>query len=409
MVRFSVGGEVTTMLNPTPLANVGVGSGPGPVGSNVVTAGAPSIRRDMNVSRNSSCSESTEDIQAYVKEVTKELATEIKSEIREVISKVEDVLESTDSIELNSLVNFNSLGQHSHPAPIENKRDSISTSDVVDYLREFSREMTNEVKSEIRDVVNAVDEIISPEGGGFLGARKNSPPDILRSNAANGGSGTTTGGHKLLVKQRYSDITPGATTHRPRSADNNDSKHRSESFPRPSSAASPEHIVGLGPPLHYTHAANAVAGAILKSADLRSTMSSQDSGINMSFCDATDEHSRLRTVRAPASDRIRTVSADIDSSNKPSLPPRRLISEPTGGSITEAASPITTDDASQTDPSGGGKGGLTRQQHVLNRSPSGEATGPAIAEGPIQWHQIPQEVWKQAAELIMRFADMFKV
>ncbi|KFB46700.1 AGAP003084-PA-like protein [Anopheles sinensis] len=555
MVRFSVGGEVTTMLNPTPLANVGVGSGPGPVGSNVVTAGAPSIRRDMNVSRNrchswgaasyrtaigglssregtpsdadndgpvganggggaggnnlhalspqtraslglephqhplraayhtqlsspgpsqhqrpplhrpysvaavpsatpsgsagtpglrpkqrscscssqtdlslprnesppqtkrtaasptpslpnlrslmgSSCSESTEDIQAYVKEVTKELATEIKSEIREVISKVEDVLESTDSIELNSLVNFNSLGQHSHPAPIENKRDSISTSDVVDYLREFSREMTNEVKSEIRDVVNAVDEIISPEGGGFLGARKNSPPDILRSNAANGGSGTTTGGHKLLVKQRYSDITPGAATHRPRSADNNDSKHRSESFPRPSSAASPEHIVGLGPPLHYTHAANAVAGAILKSADLRSTMSSQDSGINMSFCDATDEHSRLRTVRAPASDRIRTVSAEIDSSNKPSLPPRRLISEPTGGSIIEAASPITTDDASQTDPSGGGKGGLTRQQHVLNRSPSGEATGPAIAEGPIQWHQMPQEVWKQAAETL---------
>lgn len=58
----------------------------------------------------SSCSESTEDIQAYVKEMTKELATEIKSEIREVISKVEDVLESTDSIEMSSLVNFNSLG-----------------------------------------------------------------------------------------------------------------------------------------------------------------------------------------------------------------------------------------------------------------------------------------------------------
>ncbi|XP_058129685.1 uncharacterized protein LOC131289492 [Anopheles ziemanni] len=558
MVRFSVGGEVTTMLNPTPLANVGVGPVTGPVGGIVTAAGAPSIRRDMNVSRNrchswgaasyrtfvgglssregtpnddtvgidpfangsssgasgnnlhalspqtraslglephqhplrsayhtqlsapvpsqhqrpplhrpysvaavptatppsggaaafrpkqrscscssqtdlslprndsppqtkgtaasptpslpnlrslmgSSCSESTEDIQAYVKEVTKELATEIKSEIREVISKVEDVLESTDSIELNSLVNFNSLGQHSHPAPIENKRDSISTSDVVDYLREFSREMTNEVKSEIRDVVNAVDEIISPEGGGFLGGRKNSPPDIVRQNGANGthGSGTT-GGHKLLVKQRYSDITPGAATHRPRSADNNDSKHRSESFPRPSSAASPEHIVGLGPPLHYTNAVNSVPGAILKSADLRSTMSSQDSGINMSFCDAIDEHSRLRTVRAPASDRIRTVSAEIESSNKPSLPPRRLISEPTGGSITEASSPITPD-ASQTDPSGGGKGGLTRQQHVLNRSPSGEANGPAVTDGtdgPIQWHQMPKEVWKQATETL---------
>uniref|UniRef100_A0AAG5CP81 Aminotransferase class V domain-containing protein n=1 Tax=Anopheles atroparvus TaxID=41427 RepID=A0AAG5CP81_ANOAO len=393
MVRFSVGGEVTTMLNPSPMANAGTGTA---TATSVVTAGSPTIRRDMNVSRNSSCSESTEDIQAYVKEVTKELATEIKSEIREVISKVEDVLESTDSIEMNSIVNFSSLGQLSHP-PVENKRDSISTSDVVDYLREFSREMTNEVKSEIRDVVNAVDEIISPEGG-FLGARKNSPPDILR-NGANGPTtahGGGTGGHKLLIKQRYSDITPDATTHRPRSADNNENKHRSESFPRPSSAASPEHMA-LGPPLHYA----TTVGAILKSADLRSTMSSQDSGINMSFCDVSDEHSRLRTVRAPVSDRIRTVSAEVDSCNKPSLPPRRLISEPTGESITEA-SPVT--DATQGDAGVGGKCALTRQQHVLNRSPSGE-TGPAVVQAvdgavPIQWHQMPKEVWKQAAETL---------
>lgn len=37
------------------------------------------------------------DLQTYVTEMTKELATNIKSEIREVISKVEDVLENTDS------------------------------------------------------------------------------------------------------------------------------------------------------------------------------------------------------------------------------------------------------------------------------------------------------------------------
>lgn len=55
------------------------------------------------------CSESAENIQAYVKEVTKELATEIKSEIREVISKVEDVLESTDSLDMSGAT-FSSLG-----------------------------------------------------------------------------------------------------------------------------------------------------------------------------------------------------------------------------------------------------------------------------------------------------------
>uniref|UniRef100_A0A182P307 Uncharacterized protein n=1 Tax=Anopheles epiroticus TaxID=199890 RepID=A0A182P307_9DIPT len=374
------------------------------------TPSLPNLRSLMG----SSCSESTEDIQAYVKEMTKELATEIKSEIREVISKVEDVLESTDSIEMSSLVNFNSLGQLGHP-PVESKRDSISTSDVVDYLREFSKEMTNEVKSEIRDVVNAVDEIISPEG--FLGSRKNSPPDILRGGAATsggGGSGTSTGhahggntgaaGHKLLIKQRYSDITPEAKIHRPRSADHDNSKHRSESFPRPSSAASPDPLgsMMMGPPLH-----GAGPIAACKSFDPRSTMSSQDSGINMNFCDASDDSAgRVRAAgRTVGIDsRIRTVSADVDqTASKPAIPPRRLISDPTGGSIVET-SPNNTARASLNDrlPDGStGKGPLTRQQHVLNRTPSGEtSSASSTVSSSVQWHQMPKEVWKQAAEAL---------
>ncbi|XP_052870070.1 uncharacterized protein LOC128275561 isoform X3 [Anopheles cruzii] len=376
MVRFSVGGEVTTLLNPSPMATtaaIDVGAG-----------------RDMNVSRNSSCSESTEDIHAYVKEMTKELATEIKSEIREVISKVEDVLESTDSIDLSS-VNFHSLGHLSHP-PVESKRDSISTSDVVDYLREFSKEMTNEVKSEIRDVVNAVDEIISPEG--FLGGmRKNSPPDILRANGGGPNQAQqhhgTTAGHKLLIKQRFSDLTPDIASQRPRSADND--KHRSESFPRPNSAASPDHVI-MGPPLHYT-------GAISKNLDLRSTMSSQDSGINMNFCDAADEH-RMKAMRATGSDRNRTVSADVEPTVKPMLPPKRLISEPSGSSICEAS------DGPERLPDGSAKSHLTRQQHILNRTASLELDAGVLSGAgdntniASQWHNMPKEVWKQTAEAL---------
>ncbi|XP_050087179.1 uncharacterized protein LOC126572147 isoform X5 [Anopheles aquasalis] len=377
MVRFSVGGEVTTILNPPPMAS----------GAIVVGAG-----RDMSVSRNS-CGESTEDIQAYVKEVTKELAAEIKSEIREVIGKVEDVLESTDSIDLGSMVNYNSLGHLSHPPPVENKRDSISTSDVVDYLREFSKEMTNEVKSEIRDVVNAVDEIISPEG--FLGSRKNSPPDILRSGGGANQHGST-GGHKLLIKQRFSDVTPETASQRPRSADNE--KHRSESFPRPNSAASPDHHGIMGPPLHYT-------GAISKNLDLRSSMSSQDSGINMNFCDAMEEH-RVKGMRSTGSDRIRTVSADIDSSitNKPLVPPKRLISEPVGGSILESEA-TEHRQPSPLDVGCAVKSTFTRQQHVLNRTSSididtSTIVQPVLVTGDIQWHNMPKEVWKQAAEAL---------
>ncbi|XP_053669078.1 uncharacterized protein LOC128719479 [Anopheles marshallii] len=359
------------------------------------TPSLPNLRSLMG----SSCSESTEDIQAYVKEMTKELATEIKSEIREVISKVEDVLESTDSIEMSSLVNFNSLGQLSH-LPVENKRDSISTSDVVDYLREFSKEMTNEVKSEIRDVVNAVDEIISPEG--FLGSRKNSPPDIVRNGVAAGGTVAgnhghpAAGGHKLLIKQRYSDVTPDAKIHRPRSADNDNSKHRSESFPRPCSAASPEHMGIMGPPHPYA------VGAIAKCFDPRSTMSSQDSGINMNFCESAEESNRARVGRMAGNDRIRTVSADVDGSSKHTIAPRRLISEPSGGSILET-SPTADGGAGHADNgTAGGKNPLTRQQHVLNRTPSGDAGPivPAPCVSTIQWHQMPKEVWKQAAEAL---------
>ncbi|XP_041767350.1 uncharacterized protein LOC121591062 isoform X3 [Anopheles merus] len=415
MVRFSVGGEVTPMLNVTSLAS-GHMSNTSAAGITVGPGGP--IGRDMNVSRNSSCSESTEDIQAYVKEMTKELATEIKSEIREVISKVEDVLESTDSIEMSSLVNFNSLGPLSHPAPTDSKRDSICTSDVVDYLREFSKGMTNEVKSEIRDVVNAVDEIISPEG--FLGARKNSPPDIVRS--SNGGAASAAAGgtsnaasvgeaapHKLLIKQRYSDITPDAKLHRPRSADHDNSKHRSESFPRPSSAASPDYMMGPLPPLHG--AAGPIAAC--KSFDPRSTMSSQDSGINMNFCDAPDDSAGCRvraTGRTVGHDsRIRTVSADVDNTtHKPAIPPRRLISEPSGGSIVETSPNADTASPNDRHPLGpadatAGKSPLTRQQHVLNRTPSGETVVGHVTPGTaggVQWHQMPKEVWKQAAEAL---------
>lgn len=51
----------------------------------------------------STCSDCAEEIQAYVAEYTKSLATEIKSEIREVISKVEDVLEGTDPVDMSSI------------------------------------------------------------------------------------------------------------------------------------------------------------------------------------------------------------------------------------------------------------------------------------------------------------------
>ena len=103
--------------------------------------------------------QSPEDLQAYVKEVTKELATEIKYEIREVISKVEDVLsESTDS-----LGDTHQHERHNSSSNDLTRLDSVSANDVAEYLMEVSKEMASEMKSEIREMVNAVDVLISPD------------------------------------------------------------------------------------------------------------------------------------------------------------------------------------------------------------------------------------------------------
>lgn len=113
--------------------------------------------------------QSPEDLQAYVKEVTKELATEIKSEIREVISKVEDVLsESTDSSgetgsSFHQQLAASSLDKLLSSSSDCARNDSVSANDIADYLMEVSREMASEVKSEIREMVNAVDVLISPD------------------------------------------------------------------------------------------------------------------------------------------------------------------------------------------------------------------------------------------------------
>lgn len=62
------------------------------------------------------------DLQTYVTEMTKELATNIKSEIREVISKVEDVLENTDSV--SSFYERHGSGSE------DGRSDSISANEV---------------------------------------------------------------------------------------------------------------------------------------------------------------------------------------------------------------------------------------------------------------------------------------
>ncbi|XP_028172811.1 uncharacterized protein LOC114361819 isoform X1 [Ostrinia furnacalis] len=122
-------------------------------------------------------SQTSEDIQAYVKEMTREIATEIKSEIREVISKVDDILENSDALE-QSNASMTSISS-------QNERNSVSVIDVAEYLMGMSREMASEVKHEIREMVNQVDEMISPDYNG-TSSRKSSPPQRGRRRIGSG-------------------------------------------------------------------------------------------------------------------------------------------------------------------------------------------------------------------------------
>lgn len=122
-------------------------------------------------------SHTSEDLQAYVKEMTKEIATEIKSEIRGVISKVDDILENSDSLDQANL-SMTSISSQSD-------KNSVSVIDVAEYLMGVSKEMASEVKHEIREMVNRVDEMISPELTNSS-SRKSSPPQPMRRRIGSG-------------------------------------------------------------------------------------------------------------------------------------------------------------------------------------------------------------------------------
>ncbi|KAL6258977.1 hypothetical protein P5V15_008900, partial [Pogonomyrmex californicus] len=132
---------------------------------------------------------SEDDLSAYVKEMTKELATEIKSEIREVISKVDDALSETNTSENTPQHHSRAQSISVNQTYVEDKQsrhDSFTASDIAEYLMEFSKEMASEVKSEIRCMVNAVD-----------GLHRYSP-DVSTSDVSSSGCGSPDRGRIVL-------------------------------------------------------------------------------------------------------------------------------------------------------------------------------------------------------------------
>lgn len=60
-------------------------------------------------------------------------------------------------IKLSNLISFYNSAEDMH------KSDAVSTGDLVEFLKGFSKDLTSEVTTEIREASNAVDEFISPD------------------------------------------------------------------------------------------------------------------------------------------------------------------------------------------------------------------------------------------------------
>ncbi|XP_072945436.1 uncharacterized protein [Epargyreus clarus] len=286
-------------------------------------------------------SHTSEDLHAYVKEMTKELATEIKSEIRGVISKVDDILENSDNLE-QSNISMNSISSQSD-------KNSISVTDVAEYLMGMSREMASEVKHEIREMVNQVDEMISPDYTGSS-SRKSSPPQPSRQRI---GSGPELGldlkrlnSSQSLRKCPTSPVLPseyGEDTFCKRSP-NGQSPKSSHGTPsheasgpnsisfNSSETSTPDTIIQVmttqqnSPNLPKSLSSNKLSDDEVSCADAacrhccikkawcqNPSISSQDSGINMTFTE-TDSYMdfvKWRTSSDPATNKLRKLQGRL--------------------------------------------------------------------------------------------------
>ncbi|XP_041970127.1 uncharacterized protein LOC121726703 [Aricia agestis] len=286
-------------------------------------------------------SHTSEDLQAYVKEMTKEIATEIKSEIREVISRVDDILDNSDAVDQTN-VSLNSTSSQSD-------RNSVSVIDVAEYLMGMSREMATEMKHEIREMVNQVDEMISPDPNAS-GSRRSSPPQPVRRRI---GSGPELGLDlpKHAAQQlKKSPTSPLFTTHiseddrckrspaqSPKSAQCTPSHEASGpssiSF-NSSETSTPDTIIQVvttsqnSPNLPKSSSSNKLSDEEVSCADAicrhccikkswcqNPSVSSQDSGINMTFTetDSFSDFAKWRTSSDPTNNKLRKLQGRLRS------------------------------------------------------------------------------------------------
>lgn len=62
------------------------------------------------------------------------------------------------------------------------RNDSVSAAEVAEYIKDFSKGITSQVKSEIREIVNVMNENENNLHDLQYTSRRYSPPDIFEKN-----------------------------------------------------------------------------------------------------------------------------------------------------------------------------------------------------------------------------------
>ncbi|EFN84130.1 tRNA 2-thiocytidine biosynthesis protein ttcA [Harpegnathos saltator] len=362
---------------------------------------------------------SEDDLSAYVKEVTKELATEIKSEIREVISKVDDALSETNTSESTPQHHSraHSMINQTYVEDKQTRHDSFTASDIAEYLMEFSKEMASEVKSEIRCMVNAVD-----------GLHRYSP-DASTSDVSSNGCGSPDRGRIVLpssASPRFSSARksgPIEITSKVGELSQQESKMSSECSSdetviyvmKPSES---EQVVRGRSKAEDEEVENDVDDYVdddsqegrggLDIGDARkvlpkiysavNSVSSQDSGINLSFHESDKSIDSL--------DLKRSSSAESNSTNSYGRKPRpttmtSLSSKNSGGKQQHARQ---NENLSEDEECTGDDLREEEGDGQENKSEDGDSR----LEFPrTQWHCPPKNIWKPSVEAMQEF-DMIR-
>ncbi|XP_068082911.1 uncharacterized protein [Anabrus simplex] len=331
-------------------------------------------------------SQSPEDLQAYVKEVTKELATEIKSEIREVISKVQDVLSADvgddNHCQTNGYTPQEKVRNNSGSSFDGFRGDSVSAFEVAEYLMDMSREMACKMKSEIREVVSAVDVLISPDNHSSITEVSPMPTSPEQSTQDASESFSSPIG---LISNKLADLA-GERTQSSECSSDETVIHVMTTGARDTAAVAQEDNVRSEDEQDndgWDEEPNGIDGSGVSNKQcllMRSTInsvSSQDSGINLTFQES-DSSSPGNTLAKDGNNRRRKINLPV---------------APSVGSLQQLSRAAL--EASRKDTG-------TQEEHP--------AEGEEVVipdNGKARWHCPPKAIWKPAVEALQEF-DMIR-